>query len=139
MPALPATPVTLLDRMTVNGQLTFSTDNVLNIGTYNLHLNASASVVNSGASRFVQTSGNAGDGGLSRTYVSNAAFIFPVGVAGRYTPATIGFSASPATYGSVSVIPVDYEHPVTTVKGQSLSYFWRIRSLRLFRNSTLTR
>ena len=47
---------------------------------------------------------------------------------GRYTPATIGFTASPAAYGSVSVNPVDYEHPVTTVNGQSLSYYWRVKS-----------
>ncbi len=123
-----ATPVTLLDRMTLNGLLTFSVDNVLNIGTFNLHLNAAASISNSGASRFVQTAGNAGDGGLSRTYASTNAFVFPVGVSGRYTPATIGFTAAPASYGSVTVIPVDYEHPVTTVKGQSLTYFWRVRS-----------
>lgn len=126
--SIAATPVTLLDRMTVNGLLIFSVDNVLNIDTYNLHLNSAASIVNSGAARFVQSAGNAGDGGLSRSYASNDPFVFPVGVAGRYTPATIGFSATPATYGSIAVTPVDYEHPVTTVKGLSLTYFWRVRS-----------
>lgn len=123
-----ATPVSLLDRMTVNGILTFSTNSLLNIGTFNLHLNATASVVNSGTSRFIQTAGNAGDGGLSRSYSSNDSFVFPVGVAGRYTPASIGFTSSPVTYGTVTVTPVDYEHPVTTVKGQSLTYFWRVKS-----------
>jgi hypothetical protein len=123
-----ASPVTLLNRMTVNGNLTFSVDNPLNIGPYNLHLNSTAALVNSSTARFIQTSGNAGDGGLSRSYSSNDPFVFPVGVAGKYTPATIGFTASPATYGSVTVVPVDYEHPVTTVDGQSLSYFWRVIS-----------
>ncbi len=123
-----AAPVTLLNRMTVNGILTFAVNGLLNIGTYNLHLNSSASIVNAGANRFIQTSGNAGDGGLSRSYSNNDPFIFPVGVAGSYTPATIGFTAAPATFGSVTVVPVDYEHPVTTVDGQSLTYFWRVRS-----------
>ncbi len=123
-----ATPVILLDRMTLNGVLTFSASNVLNIGTYNLHLNATASIINSSAARFIQSAGNAGDGGLSRTFASTDPFIFPIGVAGKYTPATIGFTSAPASYGSVTVIPVDYEHPVTTVSGQSLSYFWRLKS-----------
>lgn len=123
-----AAPVTLLDNMTVNGTLTFSTDNLLDIGTFNLLLNSSASIVNSGATRFIQMAGNAGDRGLSRTFSSIGSFTFPVGVAGKYTPATIGFTAAPSAYGTVTVIPVDYEHPLTAVKGESLSYFWRIKS-----------
>jgi hypothetical protein len=123
-----ATPVTLLANMTVNGALTFSTDNLLDISTFNLHLNTQASIVNSGPARFVQMAGNAGDRGLSRTFSDIGSFTFPVGVAGKYTPATIGFTSAPATYGTVTVIPVDYEHPLTAVKGQSLSYFWRVKS-----------
>lgn len=123
-----ATPVTLLNRMTVNGTLNFAVNGNLNIGTYNLHLNAGASVQNSGTGRFIQVAGNAGDGGLSRSYDSNDPFVFPVGMAGRYTPATVGFTSSPAVFGSVAVIPVDYELPVTTLNGQSLTYFWRVKS-----------
>ncbi len=123
-----ATPVSLLNRMTLNGTLNFAVNGNLNIGTYTLHLNDTASILNAGTDRFIQTAGNAGDGGLSRSYASNDPFVFPVGISGRYTPATIGFTASPAVYGSVSVNPVDYEHPVTTVNGQSLSYYWRIKS-----------
>jgi len=123
-----ASPVTLLDRMTVNGTLNFALNGNLNIGTYNLHLNTGATIQNAGTGRFVQASGNAGDGGVSRSFSTTDSFIFPVGVAGRYTPATIGFTESPSTYGSVTVVPVDYEHPVTLVNGQSLSYFWRIKS-----------
>ncbi len=121
-------PVTLLNRMTVNGSLTFTSSNVLNIGTFNLHLNSSASIVNPGETQFIQTAGNAGDGGLSRSYASTDNFTFPVGVAGRYTPANIGFNSAPATYGSVTIIPVDYEHPLTTFDGQGLSFFWRVKS-----------
>jgi hypothetical protein len=123
-----ASPVTLLDRMTVNGTLGFAVNGNLNIGIFNLHLNSGASFQNAGTNRFVQVAGNAGDGGLSRSYVSNDPFLFPVGMPGRYTPATIGFSSSPSAYGSVTVVPVDYEHPLTTVNGQSLSYFWRVKS-----------
>ncbi len=46
----------------------------------------------------------------------------------KYTPATIGFNSAPADFGSITVIPVGYEHPSTTIDGQSLTYFWRIHS-----------
>ena len=123
-----AAPVSLIAGMTLNGVLTFSEDKLFNISTFNLHLTASASIAGSSGTRFIQTAGNAGDGGLSRAYNTVSQFTFPVGVSGRYTPATIGFSAAPATFGTISIIPVDYEHPVTSVKGQSLTYFWRIKS-----------
>ena len=129
-------PVALSANMTINGALTLSQDKLFNIGTYNLLLNPSASVVNVSSSRYVQTGGNAGDGGITRIYSSSSmTFTFPVGAptitpvrAVKYTPATIGFSAPPSVFGSVTIIPVGYEHPATTVNGQSLTYFWRIKS-----------
>ncbi len=36
---------------------------------------------------------------------------------------------SPATYGSITVIPVGYEHPATTTAGnQSLTFYWKVKS-----------
>ena len=119
-------PVSLAANCTVNGALTFSQNNLFNIGTYNLKLNATASVVNSGALRYFKSAGNAGDGGLTRVYSSPTAFSFPVGVV-NYTPGSIGFSAAPTVYGSITVIPVNYAHPNVTVPGRSLTYFWRIK------------
>ncbi|HEY5469233.1 MAG TPA: hypothetical protein VIK07_01790, partial [Bacteroidales bacterium] len=130
-----AAPVSLAANMTINGVLTFSQDKLFNIGTNNLKLNSLASISGATSSRYIQTSGNAGDGGLTRVYTSNAGFTFPIGaptitpsLAAKYTPATIGFSSAPTTYGSITVVPVGYEHPNTTVKGQSLTYFWRVKS-----------
>ncbi len=124
--AAPA-PVSLVANCTVNGALTFSQNNLFNIGTYNLKLNATASVVNEGALRYFKSAGNAGDGGLTRVYASPAALSFPVGVV-NYTPGSIGFSAAPTVYGSITVIPVNYAHPNVTVTGRSLTYFWRVKS-----------
>ena len=126
---------TLVANMTINGILTFSQNNLFNIGIYNLQLNSSASIVNGSATQYIQTAGNAGDGGLTKVYTSTAPFIFPVGAptlipvrAVKYTPATIGFTSAPTTYGSITVVPVGYEHPAVTVNGQSLTYFWRVKS-----------
>ncbi len=127
-------PVSLATNTTINGALTFSQDKLLNIDTYNLTITSSGSIVNAGPARYIETAGNAGDGGLSITYPSAASITFPVGApstnhgAPAYTPASIGFSTAPATLGAVTVIPVGYEHPATTTKGLSLTYFWRIKS-----------
>ena len=130
-----SSPVSLLANMTINGTLTFSQDKLFNIGIYNLLLNASASIVGSSSSRYIQTAGNSGDGGISKQFANTTPFLFPIGGASsshvgipKYTPATIGFSTAPTTYGVVTIIPVGYEHPATTANGQSLTYFWRIKS-----------
>lgn len=129
------TPVSLAANMTINGTLTFSNNALFNIGTYNLRLNASATIVNYGANRYILTAGNAGDGGLTREYSSTTSLVFPVGAptltpsrAAKYTPATIGFTSAPSTFGSVTITPVGYENPNTTIKGQSLTYYWRVKS-----------
>ncbi len=130
-----AAPVSLSANMTITGELTFSQDKLFNIGIYNLSLNSSAEISNASETRYIQTAGNAGDGGVTKVYASTDAFTFQVGAPTlipvqpvKFTPATIGFSSAPSTYGSITVIPVGYEHPNTTVDGQSLTYFWQIHS-----------
>ncbi len=131
-----AAPVSLKANITINGGLTFSQNKLFNIGIYNLRLNSSAFISNASAIRYIQTAGNAGDGGVTKVYTSTTgAFTFPFGAPTitpaqpvKYTPATIGFSSAPSGYGSITVIPVGYEHPSTTTNGQSLTYFWRVKS-----------
>lgn len=130
-----ATAVALAANLTINGNLIFSNDRLFNISTFNLLLNSTAGIVNYGPTRYIQTAGNAGDGGLSKAYSSITAFTFPVGAPTltparpvKYTPATIGFTSAPATYGTITIIPVGYEHPATTSNGQSLTYYWRVKS-----------
>ncbi|MGQ1946924.1 glycine-rich domain-containing protein [Geofilum sp. OHC36d9] len=120
-------PVSLAANTTVNGVLTFGSDKHLNIGIYNLKMGADASFNSADASSYVRTAGTAGDGGITMTYDAVESKVFPVGVA-DYTPATLGFSSAPDTYGTVTVVPVNYEHTVTSTKGISLSYFWRVKS-----------
>jgi hypothetical protein len=129
-----AAPVSLNADITINGALTFSQDKLFNINTRNLILASSASIVNGGANRYIQTNGGAGDGGVTIFYPSAAAVTFPVGAtssshaAPNYTPATIGFNGTPTVLGSITIVPVGYEHPATTNNGRSLTYFWRVKS-----------
>jgi gliding motility-associated-like protein len=125
-----AAPVSLAANMTLNGALTFLTDKLFNIGTFNLKLSQDASIASSNglfASRYLQTSGNTGDGGLTKVYAAPGAFNFPVGVV-NYTPASVGLNGVPASYGSITVIPVNFGHPNVTQPGRSLTYFWRTKS-----------
>ncbi|MGE0079640.1 MAG: hypothetical protein AB7S48_17400 [Bacteroidales bacterium] len=127
-------PVSLGVNTIINGKLIFANDKLFNASSYNLHLNSTAIIENAGANRYIQTNGDAGDGGVTFDYPSISAILFPVGApstrhtSANYTPATIGFTAAPSTLGSITVIPVGYEHPATTVNGQSLTYFWRVKS-----------
>ncbi|HLN56399.1 MAG TPA: gliding motility-associated C-terminal domain-containing protein [Bacteroidales bacterium] len=132
----PVSPVTLSASVTVAGDLTFTSDKFFSIGTNNLIINAGADILNAGTgNRYIATAGNAGDGGLTRYYSDRNALLFPVGApstshAGTpgYTPATLGFSGDPSSFGSITVIPVGYEHPATTVNNVSLTYYWRVKS-----------
>lgn len=128
-------PVSLGEDITVNGTLTLSQDKLFDIATYNLALGASATIANASSNRYIETAGNAGDGGITKTYsVSATNFTFPLGAPSTshatadYTPATISFGTAPTVYGSITVVPVGYEHPNTTNKNRSLTYFWRVKS-----------
>lgn len=130
-------PISFTASATVNGTLTFTSDRQLSIGSSNLTMAASASFIGAGVgNRFIRTSGQAGDGGLTIVYsAARSTNTFYVGTTSTshpttaaYTPVNIGFSAAPATFGSVTLRPVGYEHPATTTKGQSLTYFWNIKS-----------
>lgn len=126
--------ISLNTNATVEGKLTFLQDKNLNIGSNNLTIASTGSIVGANASRYIETSGQAGDGGLTVAYSSSASVTFPVGApstshaAAEYTPASIGFSTAPTALGLVTVVPVGYEHPATTTNGQSLTYFWRVKS-----------
>lgn len=128
-------PVSLAANTRINGTLTFSQDKLFDISTYGLTFGEDATVANAGTNRFVQCAGNSGDGGVSRIYTASSTnFTFPIGAAStehaeaEYTPASIGFSAALSTYGTVTVIPVGYEHPVLSTGGNNLSYYWRVKS-----------
>ena len=133
-----AAPISLLAGITVNGVLNLLADKIFNIASYNLTIASTGSIATgTGFSNtcYIHSNGQSGDGGITKVYTANTPFTFPVGCFSTnrpatyaYTPAEIGFSSSPTSYGSLTIIPVGYEYPATTVKNQSLTFFWRIRS-----------
>ncbi len=131
--------VVVKDDFTINGTLTFSGSatgyKLLNIQDNNLKIGPSGTVTGADANRYIKTNGEAGNGGVTKAYSAlSTSFTFPVGTlstgraASEYTPAMLSLGATPNTYGSITVIPVGYEHPNTTTKGRSLTYFWKVKS-----------
>ncbi|WP_462281177.1 beta strand repeat-containing protein, partial [Salinivirga cyanobacteriivorans] len=99
-------PVSLEANATINGTLTFSQDKLFDISSHKLTFGQTATVTNAGTDRFIRTAGNAGDGGVTKTYTASAtSFTFPVGTistshaAAEYTPASLSFGTNPNTFG----------------------------------------
>ncbi|MCU0461891.1 MAG: hypothetical protein MUF36_07755 [Bacteroidales bacterium] len=122
-----AAPVSLLAGMKVNGDLNFANDKQFDIGIFNVTLGDTATLQNTDGTKYFKTAGNVGDGGLTKIFTSATSFDYPLGVT-AYTPATITINGAPASYGSVTVIPVNYEHPNVTAPGRCITYFWRTKS-----------
>ncbi len=128
-----AAPVSLTAGITVNGTLALTSNKIFNIASYNLILGSAATISGAfSATRFIATNGDIGDKGITKHFSSNS-FTFPVGViigGTRYTPVVFTLSASPSSYGSLTVFPVDAEQMQTSPSGKnrSLTYFWRERS-----------
>ncbi|MBN1158028.1 MAG: hypothetical protein JXA61_01495 [Bacteroidales bacterium] len=122
--------VSLDANISVQGILTLQSERILNIGIHNLNLGTGASLSGSfSATRFIATTGDIGDKGITKTFSTNT-FFFPIGVIPggiRYTPMTFTLSTTPASYGSLTVYPVDAEQMQTSANGKqrSLTYFWR--------------
>jgi len=130
-----AAPVTLGANTTISGTLTFSQDKLFDINQYNLKFTSTATIAGFSSTRYITTSGEAGNGGVTRTYASGYnSFTFPVGAASTghaapaYTPATITINGTPTAWGDVTLVPVGYEHPATTTKNRSLTYYWRVKT-----------
>jgi hypothetical protein len=131
-------PVSLSNNISIAGALTFSQDKLLDINAYNIKFSSTASIVGTGSTRYITSSGEAGNGGVTRSFTSGAtSFTFPVGTASTshaapaYTPATVTITGTPTSWGDITVVPVGYEHPATTNKGRSLTYYWRVKTTSL--------
>lgn len=123
------TTYTLNAGLKVTGVLNFvangGNQRILDLQQHNLLIDTNATVTNISTVRFIRTNGFQSAGGVTKVYSGNS-FIFPVGTASDYTPATISLNANPTQRGSITVKPVTFEHPSVTITGRSLAYYWRV-------------
>lgn len=117
----------------ISGTLNFvpngANQRLFDIGANRLSLDTNASVTNFSSVRFIKTNGLQSASGLVKIFNSNT-FTFPVGAgsSNKYTPAIYTLSQTPTVYGSVTVRPVNAEHPATTESNKALTYYWRVTS-----------
>jgi hypothetical protein len=80
------------------------------------------------------------DNGVTKNFAASTdSFTFPVGSVSKYTPATYNISSISAA-GTITVRPVNSEHPSTTdaTADSALDYYWRVRSTGFSGGLTLT-
>jgi fibronectin-binding autotransporter adhesin len=127
-------------RITINDSLIF-TNGVLNIASNQLILGSSFNYSGTvSASRMIRTSGSLSDNGVTKNFAaSTGSFTFPVGSVSKYTPATYNITSISAA-GTITVRPVNSEHPSTTdaTADSALDYYWRVRSTGFSGGLTLT-
>jgi len=128
-----STMVSLIGNTSVTGDLTLNQNNIFDISSYNLALGGTSSILGAvGTTRFIKTTGLATDAGLTKTYsATSLAFTFPVGTTAtpNYTPATITLGGTnPTVFGSITVRPINSEHPLTTNSGLAIPYYWKVSS-----------
>ncbi|MDY0199941.1 MAG: GEVED domain-containing protein [Tenuifilaceae bacterium] len=126
---------TLIANQGLTGNLRLANNGLLVIGTYKLSLGENSNIYDAvtgttqvfSGTKMIRTSGNQSDGGVVKTFNSTNLFIFPLGTASDYTPATIQFTSVPTTWGSVNIKPVAQKQPFTTSLN-ALDYYWKVVS-----------
>lgn len=115
--------------LTIFGTLTM-TSGVFNIGINKLSLGGASSVLTGGpfsVTKMIQTSGNSSDGGLEMYVGANGAITYPLGLSGKYTPATAHFQSF-SDNGLVRIVPVEGILQTVNLAGGTtiLSYYWKV-------------
>ena len=126
----------LTSNATINGDLRLAnTSSILNIGSYRLTLSSTSKVyddisgsgTNFSSSRMIQTAGLLSDEGVRLNMASTDLRQIPIGVSGKYTPASVHIEEVPTIWGSVSIRPVFGRHPLRS-GDNVLSHYWRVTS-----------
>jgi hypothetical protein len=124
----------IIDNCRINSRLTFS-NGILYIDDYLLTLGETFSMAGNGATRYIRLNGALSDQGVKKLFgpgIPSAAFTFPIGVSGKYTPVIYNITANSAVSGSQIVVkPVNAKHPATyenPAATNELQYYWNVSS-----------
>ena len=139
-----ANGVDLLDNSTINGRLTLASG-LLYVDDMLLTLGANANIGGTpGATNMIRLNGALSDLGVRKVYPSGSSvFTFPIGITGKYTPATLNISSNTYTgASSITVKPVNGKHPATYELPASvtneLQYYWNVISSGFNNGATVT-
>ena len=114
--------------ITVLGELAL-TSGVFNLTKYGINLEGTLASEVPGdydVNTMLQTNGSTSNNGLSRSISSTGAHLYPMGVAGKYTPALANITVLPDA-GTLSVRPVNSVlSTLNAAPTDALQYYWRL-------------
>ncbi len=133
--------VSLGSDLVISGSIEFgSSSGHLAIGSRLLQLtNPGMNIITgAGSNRYILMNGAVSDQGIRKTVpggLSSVTFTAPIGITGKYTPATFTFSTG-TEGGTVRVLPVNQIHPNADGPGDDiLEYYWAVFSTIVDLNS----
>ena len=128
----------LQNNATITGRLTFTNGSIY-IDDYNLVFGQNASIGGTpDKTRMLILNGVLSDQGVRKEFTGASSFTFPIGVSGKYTPASYTISSIGAA-GTITVRPINRRHPaVVTPSENELAYYWKVDSTGFDSNLTLT-
>ncbi|NHB69204.1 beta strand repeat-containing protein [Perlabentimonas gracilis] len=128
----------LQNNATITGRLTFTNGSIY-IDDYNLVFGQNASIGGTpDKTRMLILNGVLSDQGVRKVFTGASSFTFPIGVSGKYTPASYNISSIGAA-GTITVRPINRRHPaVVTPSENELAYYWKVDSTGFDSNLTLT-
>ncbi|MBN2480207.1 MAG: hypothetical protein JXB19_00580 [Bacteroidales bacterium] len=106
------------------------TSGVLDINQYLLSLGSNSDIVGSGfsAAKMIKPDGVLSNVGIRKSFGAGpAAFTFPLGVTGKYTPAELTIIDNTSA-GSIRVNVINDRHPAVTDPDNVLQYYWEVES-----------
>ncbi|MBS4013113.1 MAG: hypothetical protein KGZ97_05055, partial [Bacteroidetes bacterium] len=117
-----------------------TTNNYLAMQSHGLTLGPNiTSILNSSSSSFITTNGVISDLGITRQWSGTGLFMYPIGVAGKYTPVTMNVTNTGGSAGSITIKPINRFHPATAnAQGDELQYYWTVSSSGFGATPTVT-
>ncbi len=125
--------------LTINsgGSLTVSDDVIFDIGDNGVIVNETTAggitfSATPDATNMVRASGTTSAKGITRAYPNSTTtgFVFQLGTnvsaTDYYTPAQIDLTVAGGAGGTITVVPVSSQHPLTESTSTALDYYWRV-------------
>ncbi|MEI6049854.1 MAG: gliding motility-associated C-terminal domain-containing protein [Bacteroidota bacterium] len=117
----------------LNSDISLQNDLALTLGVLDINANQLTLSQNSliegtpfGVTKMIKSDGVISNLGVVKFFTAEAqSFTFPVGITGKYTPASFTITASEEV-GSIGVNPVNNKH--SSITGDALNYYWQIKS-----------